>query len=408
VPLTDVRVRALKPEAKPRKYADGGGLYVLVTPAGGKLWRWKYRYGGRERGLAFGSYPNVSLAKARQLRDEARVALADGRDPAADRRAEKAAAKRAAVDTFESVARGWLAKMAGEWSPAHARKVEQRLERHVLPRLGSLPVSDVAPSAVLEMAETIVAKGAVETAHRAVWDVGQIMRRAIVMQLATTDPTVGVTAELRRPPATKHFDAVVDPKELGGLLRAFDAYQGSQAVRCAIRLQPHVFVRPGELRAAEWSEIDFDAALWTIPAARTKSKREHLVPLSRQSLEILEEMRRISAHRSRLVFPRARSAKRPLSDAAMTGAYRRMEIERLTAHGFRATARTLLREELGFDSEIIEHQLAHAVRDPLGRAYNRTHWLEERTKMLQTWSDYLDSLQSASPSTADDSSGGSS
>ena len=390
--LTDKAIKALKPGPKARKAADEKGLFLLVNPDGSLYWRLKYRVGGREKLLSVGVYPQTGLALARRKRDEARSLLAAGIDPSASRQAEKIAK----ADSFEAVAREWLAKESGAWTPAHTKKVRQRLENDVFPILGSRPVDDLKAPEILAAVKRIVNRGAVETAHRALWCIGQVMRFAVATGRASSDPTPSLRGAL---PTAKpdHFAAIVEPVALGELLRAMDAFKGAPATKAALLLAPRLFVRPKELRSMEWSEIDFDAEggpLWSIPGEKMKGGNPHIVPLSTQAVAIIRELEPHTS-RSRFVFPNARSAQRPMSEVAVLAALRRLGYESgtVTGHGFRATARTLLDEVLGYPPHLIEHQLAHSVRDPLGRAYNRTTHLAERRAMMQRWSDYLEGLR---------------
>lgn len=389
MPLTDRSIRALKPGPKPMKIADTKGLYVLLHPNGSRYWRLKYRFNGREKALALGVFPDVSLARARDLRDDARRQLAAGIDPGAAKRA----AKQAEGESFEAIAREWFAKEEPTWVDSHADRILRRFERDVFPLIGARPVAGITAPEVLAVAQRIVDRGAVETAHRAVTNIGQVMRFATATGRATSDPTPALKGALPSPQA-KHHAAITDPKALGDLLRAIEGYSGSPVVRAALRLAPYVFLRPGELRHAEWAEIHFEAATWTIPGRKMKIGLDHVVPLSRQSIAILREIEPLT-HRGPYVFPSPRSRDRAMSDNALNAALRRMGFERgvVSAHGFRATARTLLDEKLGFPAHLIEHQLSHRVRDANGRAYNRTSHLPERQRMMQRWSDYLDTLR---------------
>ena len=387
MPLSDTKIRGAKPGAKPYKLTDERGLYLLVNPSGGRLWRLKYRVGGKEKLLALGGYPDVSLREARDRRDEARAQLAKGIDPSAARKAERAAT----ADSFEAVAREWFLGKAPTWAPSHADKIIRRFELDVFPWLGSRPVGAITAPEVLAVVRRIESRGALDTAHRALQTAGQVFRYAVATGRAERDPTRDLRGAL--PPTREaHFAAVTDPASIGAMLRAFDGYEGTPTVRCALRLAPLVFVRPGELRTSEWKDIDLDGGQWRFTASKTDTP--HVVPLSRQAVAILRELHPLTG-RGRYVFPSARSVERPMSDNAILAAMRRMGIPKaeMTGHGFRAMARTVLDEVLGFRPEWIEQQLAHAVRDPLGRAYNRTAHIEGRTAMMQAWSDYLDRIK---------------
>lgn len=388
--LSDVTLRKTKPATKPVKLFDERGLYLLVTPAGGKLWRLKYRFDRKEKLLALGVYPDVPLAEARNRREAARGLLAVGVDPAKRRRAERVAV----TDTFEAIASEWIDKFAPSLAEVTVRKTRERLQRHILPQLGSKPIREIDAAALLVVLRRVEESGAKETAHRLLRICGQVLRYAVSTGRADRDPSGDLRGALA-PIRVEHRAAVTDPKRLAGLLRILDGYEGSLIVRCALRLAPLVFVRPGELRKAEWSEIDLDAAQWTMPAWRMKMRQTLTVPLSRQALETLREIHPLTGD-GKYVFPSARSASRPMSDNAILAAMRRCGIpkEEMTGHGFRATARTILDEVLHVRVDLIEHQLGHAVRDPNGRAYNRTSFLPERIEMMQGWSDYLDELKS--------------
>lgn len=389
--LTPSAVQNAKPKGKPYKLADERAMYLLVTPAGGKLWRLKYRRPGTktENTLSLGTFPDVSLKQARDRRDAARKLLADGIDPGDKRKAEA----EAGADTFEAVAREWFAKHSGRWAASHAEKVVRRLERDVFPWIGSKPITTLTAPDVLAMLRRIEGRNAVETAHRALQNCGQVFRYAVATGRAQGDVTRDLRGSLT-PWKQGHYASVTDPAKVGDLLRAIDTFAGSYVVGVALKLAPMLFVRPGELRGAEWAEIDLDAGEWNIPAAKMKMRQPHLVPLSTQAVTILRDLQPLTG-RGRYVFPGTRSAKVPLSDMTLNAALRRIGIDRntMTMHGWRATARTILDEHLGFRVDFIEHQLAHAVKDPNGRAYNRTAHLAERRKMMQAWADYLHSLR---------------
>jgi len=391
-PLSEVKVRTAKPQENSYKIFDGGGLFLLVTPSGGRLWHFKYRYDKKERKLTFGPYPEISLADARQRRDEARKQVANGIDPGAVRKAQRQA-ETEETETFEVIAREWHTKFTHTWAPGHAVKLLSALKRDLFPWVGSRPIKELKAVELLESLQRIEGRGALETAHRMRGLLGQIFRYAVATGRAERDPTADLRGALPQP-NENHHAAITDPKEVAPLLRAIDGYQGHFVVKCALRLAPMLFVRPGELRHAEWAEIDLDEAVWNIPAHKMKMKEPHLVPLSNQAVEILRELQPLTG-RSRYVFPSARSFARPMSNNAILAALRRMGYDKdtMTGHGFRAMARTILDEVLQFRPDFIEHQLAHAVRDPNGRAYNRTAHLEERRRMMQKWADYLDALK---------------
>jgi integrase len=391
MPITDAAIRNAKPAGKAKKLFDGGGLYLEVAPAGGKWWRLKYRFGGKEKRLSLGVYPDVTLKDARERRDQARKLLANGTDPSENRKAMRSARVERAANSFEVVAREWFAKHSPNWSARHAAVTMRRLERDIFPWIGGTPVADVTAPQLLEVIRRIEQRGALVTAHRALGNCGQVFRYAVATGRAERDPSGDLRGAL--PPVKgEHFASVTDPKKVAEVLRAINGYEGTLIVRCALHLAPLVFVRPGELRKAEWADIDLDAAEWRYTV--TKTDAEHIVPLCRQAVEILRELYPLTG-RGRYVFPSARSAARPMSDNAILAAMRRMGIgkDEMSGHGFRAMARTILDEVLGFRADFIEHQLAHAVRDPLGRAYNRTAHLPERRHMMQAWGDYLDRLK---------------
>ena len=391
MPLTDVAIRSAKPDSKPFKLADGGGMFLLVSPAGGKLWRLKYRFDGKEKLLALGAYPEITLLKARERREAARRLLADGIDPSEQRRAEKAEKQAKNENTFEAVARSWYKTKSVMWTAAYGDRLLRRLERDLFPAIGRRPIADITPVELLATLRKIEARGAIETAHRARSDAGQIFRYAVAEGKAERDIASDLSDALS-PKIVTHLPAVTEPAKVAELLRALDGYSGSFIVECAIKLAPLVFVRPGELRKALWSDVDLDAAEWRYVVSKTKTP--HIVPLATQAVAILRTLHEVTG-RGRYVFPCARGSDRPMSDNAILAAMRRSGIpaEEMTGHGFRAMARTILDEVLGFRPDFIEHQLAHAVKDPNGRAYNRTAHLADRKKMMQNWADYLDKLK---------------
>jgi integrase len=391
VALTDTAIRNSKPADKPLKLTDERGLYLLLKPNGSRWWRFDYRYGGKRKTLSMGVYPDVSLKEARNRRDEARKLLASDVDPGENRKAVKAAKLEKVANSFEVVTREWYAKYSPTWNESHGERILRRFERDIFPWIGGIPIAEIAAPELLTTVRRIEGRGAVETAHRALGNCGQVFRYAIATGRATRD----ISADLRGalPPVKgEHFAAITEPKQVGALLRAIDGYTGSHVVRCALRLAPLVFVRPGELRKAEWKDIDLDSAEWRYTV--TKTNTPHIVSLSTQAVEILKELQALTG-RSRFVFPGARTNGRPMSDNAILAALRRMGIdkEEMSGHGFRAMARTILDEVLGVRPDFIEHQLAHSVRDPNGRAYNRTAHLPERRKMMQQWANYLDKLK---------------
>ena len=403
MPLTDTTIRSAKPRRKPIRLFDGGGLYVEISPAGGKWWRFKYRFGGKEKRLSLGVYPDVPLGArknkatgklihgAREKRDQARQLLAQGIDPGVHRKALRSAIVERAGNSFETVAREWYAKNAATWAQAHGDRILRRLERDIFPWIGGRAVAEVTAPELLVVLRRIEARGAIETVHRALSNCGQVFRYAVATGRAERDPSRDLRGAL--PPArAEHFAAITDPTQVAKLLRAIYGYQGTLTVRCALRLAPLVFARPGELRQARWAAMDLDAAEWRYTASKTATA--HIVPLATQAIEILRELHPLTGS-GVYVFPGARSLSRPMSDNAILAALRSVGIPKqdMSGHGFRAMARTILDEVLKVRPEYIEHQLAHAVRDPNGRAYNRTAHLPERRKMMQTWADYLDALR---------------
>lgn len=392
--LSASALRNAKPGEKVKHLFDGKGLYLLVTPGGGKWWRFKYRFDGKTKTLSLGTYPEVSLQSARKKRDEAREQIAAGIDPGALRKAKKQAGGEKDENTFEVIAREWHDKFISSWTPGHAVTIMTRMERDLFPWLGVRPIGEIKAPELLAALHRVESRGALETAHRIRTIAGQVFRYAIATGRAERDPSADLRGAL--PPATEnHHAAITDPKEVAHLLRAIDSYQGGFVVKCALRLAPLVFLRPGELRQAEWLEIDFEAGQWEIPAERMKMKQAHIVPLSEQALNILREIKPLTGN-SRYVFPCGRSFHRCMSNNAINAALRRLGYNKdtMTGHGFRAMARTILDEVLQVRVDFIEHQLAHAVKDPNGRAYNRTAHLAERQRMMQTWADYLDGLKS--------------
>ena len=387
--LTDTKIKQAKTATKPYKLFDERGLYLIVTPRGGKWWRFKYRFGGKEKLLALGTYPEVALKDARERRDDARKQVAAGVDPSGERKT----ARLMQEDSFEQVAREWFGKFSAVWVEEHASIVIQRLERNIFPWLGAHPIGEITAPDLLAVLRRIESRGAIETAHRIKQVCGQVFRYAIATGRAQRD----VSAELRGalpPVAERHHGALTKPSEAATLMRAIDGYQGSLEVRCALRFSALTFQRPGEIRKAAWSEIDFDNALWRVPAERMKMGREHLVPLAPQAIETLRELQPLTGA-GHYIFPGARTARRPMSENTIVAALRYLGYEqgKMTAHGFRTLASTLL-NEMGWPSDAIERQLAHADRDEVRGAYNRAEYLTERRKMMVAWADYLDGLRS--------------
>lgn len=388
--LSATQVKAAAYEGRAYKLADGGGLTLLVD-ATGKHWRLRYRFAGKERMMSFGSLGDVSLAEARDRRQEARNLLRDGIDPVAHKRAQRAA-QAAEEEALEKVSKEWIAGQ--EWASNYREKVEGRLRKYIYPLLGRRPVGEVTAPELLSALRRVEEAGNIETARRCKQHVSRTYRYAIAAGKATHNPATGLEEALAARPRPKHFAAITDPDKLGAFLRAIEGFDGTPPVRAALRIAPYLLVRPGELRQMEWAEVDLDGALWSIPAEKMKMDRDHLVPLPDQAVGILRELEPWSAG-GRYVFPGGRSAERPMSENALTAALRRIGFtgDEVTVHGLRATARTLLDEVLQFRPDYVEHQLAHAVRDANGRAYNRTSFLNERREMLQTWADYLVGLR---------------
>ena len=392
--LTNIAVQKAAPkEDRPYKMSDGHGLFLLIKPSGAKYWRWSYRYAGKQKELALGTYPLISLKAARTARDDARRKLLDGVDPGGLRKLQKTMRIVATGNSFQAVALEWFSRQKPRWAEKHWVKVQWMLEKNLFPWLGTRPVSEITPPELLATLLRIEERGAIETAKRVKQVAGQVFRYAVATGRADRDPAQDLKGALT-PPVKGHFAAVTEPEKVGPLLRMLDGYEGSPITRAALRLAPLTFVRPGELRNAQWAEIDFAAAEWRIPADRMKTRLPHIVPLSRQALAVLQELQTITG-RSPYLFPSPRSWKRPMSDNAVLAAMRRLGIgkEEMCGHVFRAMARTILDEVLNYRVDWIEHQLAHAVRDTNGRAYNRTAHLEGRRTMMQGWADYLDTLK---------------
>ena len=382
---------ALVPVVGPYKLFDEHGLFLLVTPTGGKWWRFRFNFDGKEKMLSLGVYDGVSLKDARERRDTARKLLAAGVDPGEHRKAQKAAKAERGANSFEVVAREWYAKFSPNWAEHHGDRIIRRFERDIFPWIGGKAIADVAAPELLAVIRRIESRGALETAHRALSNCGQVFRYAVATGRATRDTAADLRGAL--PPTDgEHFAAVTEPAQVAELLRTTDGYQGTLPVACALRLAPLVFVRPGELRKAVWADFDLDAAEWRYTV--TKTKTQHIVPLATQAVAILRELHALTGT-GVYVFPGARTNGRPMSDNAILAAMRRMGIpaDQMSGHGYRAMARTILDEVLGVRPDLIEHQLAHAVKDPNGRAYNRTAHLPERRMMMQQWADYLDKLK---------------
>ncbi len=392
--LTDTFVKQVKHSGKPAgdKHSDGEGMYLLVKAAG-RYWRMDYTYAGKRKTLALGVYPAVTLASARKRREDARTLIAEGVDPSTAKREEKAAKAVAAANTFELVAREWLSKTKAHRMESTNRKVTTWLEKDVFPFFGRMPIADIGPRDVLAGLRKMEERGALDSVHRVKQICGQVFRYAVAAGLAERDVTQDLREALMKG-KPGNFAAIIEPKKAGELLRSIFDYRGHPYTVAALKLSPLVFVRPGELRTAEWAEIDLEAAEWRIPASKMKMGVDHLVPLSSQAVEVLRGIQALTGH-GRYVFPSLRTGERPMSENTINGALRGMGYAQdvHTAHGFRAMARTIMDEVLGERVDLIEHQLSHAVKDSNGRAYNRTSHLPARKEMMQRWADYLDKLR---------------
>jgi integrase len=387
--LTAIAIKA----ARPGKHFDGGGLFLHVMPSGARYWRLKYRHAGKEKLLALGVFPDVSLAEARKRRDSARVDLRDGNDPSAERQQRKLEARTTAANSFEAVAREWMARQ--NVAEITANKNRWLLETFLFPEIGDRPVAEITPRELLTALRKVEATGKLETASRVKNKAGQIFRYAVLEGKAELDPTASLRGALRSP-QVKHHAAITDPARIGALLRAIEGFTGQHATRCALQFASLVFVRPGELRKAEWTEFDFEHAVWRIPAARMKMKAAHLVPLSRQAIAILSDLRRMTGT-GRYLFPSVRTSARPMSENTINAALRSLgyKSDEMTGHGFRSMAATRL-NEMGWRADAIERQLAHAESNKVRDAYtSAAQYLDERKRMMQAWADHLDVLRDA-------------
>ncbi|MGB7655082.1 MAG: integrase arm-type DNA-binding domain-containing protein [Novosphingobium sp.] len=394
--LTDVAIRNAKPAAKAIKLADGGGMFLLVTPAGGKLWRLKYRVDGREKLLAIGAYPEIGLGEARRRREEARELIALGKDPSREKQRDKVRARVQAADTFAAICDEYCEKRRRDgskgWAPATAIRSEYLLSL-VCGSIGKLPIGEIEPADVLTAARRIEGKGKLESARRSLQLAGAVFRYAVATARLASDPTRDLRGALAAPTVT-HYAAILEPVKVGELLRAIDGYESLGLTRLALQLAPHVFVRPGELRHARWEEVDLDGALWTIPAEKTKMRKDHRVPLSRQAVALLREIHALTGPAG-FVFPSVRTRARPMSENTLNAGLRRLGYtsDEMTAHGFRAMAATLLNESGKWHPDAIERALAHSDTDKVRAAYTRgAHW-QERVAMAQWWGDHLDTLR---------------
>ena len=400
--VTDKALKAAKcpPDKRFQKVAIGQGLLLQVNADGSKWWRFRYSFQATEKMLSLGVYPDVTLKAAGERRDELRALLREGIDPGAERKREKAATVALTANALESVAREWHQLQTVKWSASHAERIMRRFEREVFPWLGSRDIATIEPPDVLQILRPLEKRGINETAHRVLESLGQVFRYAIAIGKATRNPCADLKGALA-PVQTEHMAALIEPKEVGALMRAIEGHKGSPAVRVALRMSAMLFQRPGEIRGMAWAELDLDAAMWTIPADRMKRRKQdklngqpHLVPLPKQAIALLRHLHPVTGH-GKFCFPGQRDHDRPMSENTINAALRSLGYasDQMTAHGFRATARTIMAEALNIDPNVIEAQLAHAVRDPLGRAYNRTTYLPQRKTMMQAWADYLDTLE---------------
>lgn len=396
MPLSDVAIRSAKPRAKPYKMGDSLGLFLLVQPSGGRLWRLKYRIDGREKKLGIGTYPEVSLSEARRRRDEARELIAAGKDPSREKQRDRLRAKELVGDTFSLIATEYCDKRKRDghkpWAPATAKRCEYLLDL-LSGSIGRMRIGEIEPVDVLAAVRRIESKGNLESARRTLQLAGAVFRYAIATARLSSDPTRDLRGALTAPKVT-HYGAITDARGVGALLRAIDGYEGMGFTKLALQIAPHVFVRPGELRQAEWGEFDFDNAVWTIPADKMKMRKPHHVPLSRQALALFGELRMITGPAG-YVFPSVRTRSRPMSENTLNGALRRLGYtsDEMTAHGFRALASTLLNESGKWSPDAIERALAHGESDKVRAAYHRgAHW-QDRVEMAQWWSDHLDALR---------------
>lgn len=389
--LTATAVKNAKPRTKAYNMSDGGGFYLLVKPNGTKAWRFNYRYTGKQKTLALGVYPDISLKTAREKHQEARQNLANSLDPNVAKQAKKAADQSASANSFEVITFEWLQKR-GAKSEGGDKRLRRLLQKDLFPYIGKRPISKITSPELLKALRRIESRGAVDTAHRAKQAAGMVFRYAVATGRAERDPSVDLKGALAQP-IKSHRKSITDPAEVGPLIAAIKNYQATPVVMAALQLSPLFLCRPGELRHLEWSEVNFAEARIELPASKMKMKEPHIIPLASQAVEILKELQPISG-RGKYVFPSARGASRPLSENGVRTALRTLGYtnDQISPHGFRAMARTILDEVLNFPVDWIEHQLAHAVKDANGRAYNRTKHLPQRKKMMQTWADYLDGL----------------
>ena len=413
--VSDQTIKAIKPGDARKRLNDGDGLFLLLFVKGGAHgWRFAYSLHGKRNNLSLGTYPDVGLAQARKKADEARTLVAAGTDPSDTRRANRveiekrreeerrADAGLPAANSFEGVAREWFETRKGQWSDSYGEKIMARFVADVFPYIGRRPIAEINAPELLTVLRRVEGRGVVETAHRARENCSQVFRFAIATGRAERDAAQDLRDALKKP-EVKHFPAITDPKRMGELLRACDGYTGTLVVRAALKLAPMLLLRPGELRHAQWSEIDLDSATWTVPAQRMKREKAgktngtpHIVPLPRQAVDAFRDLSQLTGQ-GMWVFRGERHHDRPMSENTVNAALRAMGFpaDEVTGHGFRATARTMLAERLDVPESVVEAQLAHSVRDSLGRAYNRTEFLAQRRTMMQAWADYLDALRTS-------------
>lgn len=389
--LTDTAIRNAKPKDKAYVLNDGRGLNLEISPKGGKWWRLRYTFGGKPNRISLGTYPEISLVQARERREEARKLIAQGVDPSNARKDARVQEQQQA-ETFELVARQWHERFTPSWTPGHAARILTSLAKDAFPWIGSKAIRSILPPEVLSVARRVESRGAIETAHRLVGNISMVFRYAVSAGLVESDPTRDLRGALS-PTNETHHASITEPGAVGELLRTIETYKGSLITRCALKLAPLTFVRPGELRHAEWSEINEEASEWRIPAHKMKMRVQHIVPLSKQALAVLEEIKPLTGT-GRYVFPGERTASRPMSENTVTAALRRLGYakDEMTGHGFRSIASTLLNEQ-GWNRDAIERQLSHAERNGVRAAYNYAEFMTERRKMMQAWADYLDALR---------------
>ena len=392
--LTRIKIESVKPSSKRQRIFDGRGLYLEIAPSGGRWWRFKYRFAGKEKRISLGVYPEIGIKEARERRDDARKKLAANIDPGAQRKAEAIALVENKENTFKAIAGEWIRLNANKWSTANTYKITRLLERDIFPWIGDANVNAIQAQELLRVCRRIEGRNANETTHRALQNCGRVFRYAVATGRADRDPSRDLTGALA-PVVSSHHASITDPQCFGKLLNDIDGYSGSLVARCALRLAPLVFVRPGELRKADWSEIDLEKAEWRIPAAKMKMKALHIVPLSKQAVAVLGELQPYTQRPNHtFVFPSERTWMRPMSNNTVNAALRSLGYahSEMTGHGFRSTASTMLNER-GRNRDAIERQLAHAERDSVRAAYNYAEFLPERRKMMQAWADYLDELR---------------